>query len=141
MQSFWDKPPSCNNRIGCCGETASSEKLISVVHSSQMQHTEHKAQRKKRRLSICSEAGFRPPPFSYIYIYCDWYTDHVRSPVLIIAQGAVIQVSGNGSSTYRCLAQDTSPVCKKKWRAAADIEGKNVVTITEDQYYKLKIGA
>jgi len=43
------------------GETASSEKLIYVVHSSQMQHTEHKAQKKKRRLSICLEAGFHPP--------------------------------------------------------------------------------
>ena len=47
--------------------TASSEKLISVVHSSQMQHTEHKTQRKKRRLSICLEAGFRTPLLRYIY--------------------------------------------------------------------------
>ena len=49
--------------------TASSEKLISVVHSSQMQHTEHKTQRKKRRLSTCLEAGFRPPLLRHIYIY------------------------------------------------------------------------
>ena len=61
--------------------TASSEKLISVVHSSQMQHTEHKTQRKKRRLSICLEAGFRPPPSqAYIYIYIciyDSYPEYV----------------------------------------------------------------
>jgi len=69
MQYFWDNPPSRNNRIGCCGETASSEKLISVLHSSQMQHTEHKAQRKNRRLSICLEAGFRPP-FSGVVLNC-----------------------------------------------------------------------
>ena len=35
-----------------------------------MQHTEHKAQRKKRRLNICLEAGFRPPSqVSYIILH------------------------------------------------------------------------
>ena len=56
MSYFWDNPPSRNNRIGCCGEAASSEKLVSVVHSSQMQHTEHKAQRKNLcvKMLVCT---------------------------------------------------------------------------------------
>ena len=52
--------------------TASSEKLISVVHSSQMQHTEHKTQRKNAAWAFVWRLAF-VPPLSGIYIYYPEY--------------------------------------------------------------------
>ena len=76
--------------------------MISVVHSSQMQHTEHKAQRKKRRLSICLEAGFRPPLLRS-GILCGILSD-VYSDILSVRLSGIGFVSGMwGQWTFASL--------------------------------------
>ena len=72
MQSFWDNPPSRNNRIGCCGETASSENWSLWCTALRCNTQSIKRKEKNAAWAFVWRLAF-VPPFSgiYIYIYMD----------------------------------------------------------------------
>ena len=68
MQSFWDNPPSRNNRIGCCGETASSENWSLWCTALRCNTQSIKRKEKNAAWAFVWRLAF-VPPFSGIYIY------------------------------------------------------------------------
>ena len=76
MQSFWDNPPSRNNRIGCCGETASSENWSLWCTALRCNTQSIKRKEKNAAWAFVWRLAFVPPSqvyiYIYIWIYCDW---------------------------------------------------------------------